>query len=340
MKKADANLMKEINLNNVRQVMKRVETATKPQLASLTHLSVVTVNSLVKELYDLGELFEDDTVPSNGGRPALTYRYNYNFSLGLVVYLKESEGQELISATVVNLENELLAKEEYVMPFFDRQRFFEIIEHFIAQYSAIKVIGIGIPGQAVNGEITVSSHQELTGTRLIEEIESQFGLPVMVENDVNAAIIGYSMNQELEEGHCMLGMYFPAKYPPGMGIYLDGKIIKGKNGMSGEIKFLPLDLDWHRAMTSETFVDAVCKVVHTVNAVLAPDQIVIYQNRVDADALSLAWESYRQCHTMPSYPEVVLKQTFQQDFEAGMRWLTLQELEPALHISVNQSPWK
>ncbi|MGP3785842.1 hypothetical protein [Paenibacillus sp. 1A_MP2] len=66
MKIANAYLMKEININHVRQVMKRVETATKPQLASLTKLSVVTVNSLVKELCDLGELFEDETVPSNG----------------------------------------------------------------------------------------------------------------------------------------------------------------------------------------------------------------------------------------------------------------------------------
>lgn len=61
--------MKEINLNNVRQVMKRMETATKPQLAALTKLSVVTVNSLVKELSELGELFEDLVVPSNGADP-------------------------------------------------------------------------------------------------------------------------------------------------------------------------------------------------------------------------------------------------------------------------------
>lgn len=108
MKKADANLMKEINLNMVRQMMKRVETATKPQLASLTKLSVVTINSLVKELRELGEIFEDETAPSSGGRPALTYRYNYDFSLALVIYMKENLGQELVSATVVNLENQIL----------------------------------------------------------------------------------------------------------------------------------------------------------------------------------------------------------------------------------------
>lgn len=338
MKKANANLMKEINLNIVRKAMKRVETATKPQLASLTKLSVVTVNSLVKELYELGELFEDDIVPSNGGRPALTYRYNYNFSLALVVYLKEKQGEELISATVVNLENDQLAKEEYTMPVFDRQRFYEIIEHYIGLYPSIKVIGIGIPGQAVNGEITVSSHRELTGFRMIEEIESQFGLPVMVENDVNAAISGYSMKEDLEGDQCVLGMYFPLKYPPGLAIYLDGRIVKGKNGMSGEIKFLPIGLDWSQDMTTEKFGHAVCKIIHTVNAVLAPDKIVIYQYRMEAEAWSQAWETYRLQHPMPSYPEVVLKQTFQEDFEAGMRWLTLQELEPTLDLAVDRNP--
>lgn len=330
MKKASANLMKEINLNNVRQVMKRVETATKPQLAKLTSLSVVTVNSLVKELHDLGELFEDEIVPSNGGRPALTYRYNYDFSLALVIYIKEKQGQELVSATVVNLEDHILLKKEYLMPVFDRQHFYEMIRHFLILYPSIKVIGIGIPGQTVNGEITVSGHQELTGVRMIEEIEFQFGLPVMVENDVNAAVIGYCAKQDLEDGQIVLGIYFPTKYPPGMGIYLDGKIVKGKNGMAGEIKFLPMDLDWYGEMDNATFAGSVCQIIQTVNAVLAPDKIVIYQDMVGADTWNPAWESYQIRHPMPSFPEVILQETFQQDFEAGMRRLTLKELEPAL----------
>ncbi|GAA0134487.1 ROK family protein [Paenibacillus sp. YSY-4.3] len=330
MRIANANLMKEINLNNVRHVMKRIETATKPQLASLTKLSVVTINSLVKELHELGELFEDDTVPSNGGRPAQTYRYNYDFSLALVLYLKEEQGQELVSATVVNLEDRIVSKEDYMMAAFDRQRFYEIIEQFLTLHPSIKVIGIGIPGQAVNGEITVSSHQELRGSRIIEEIESKFGLPVMVENDVNAAISGYCTKRDVDLEQCVLGIYFPRRYPPGMGIYLDGKIVKGKNGMSGEIKFLPHGPDWQREMSKPAFVDAVCQIVQTVNAVLAPDKIVIYQDRVEADVWNPAWESYQLRQPMPSYPAVLLQQTFQQDFEAGMRWITLKSLEPSL----------
>jgi len=330
MKKADTNLIKAINLNNVRQVMKRVETATKPQLASLTKLSVVTVNSLVKELHDLGEIFEDETVPSNGGRPALTYRYNYNFSLALVIYIKEKQGQELISTTVVNLEDHILQKAEFLMPVFDRQQFYDIIRHFVMLYPSIKVIGIGIPGQAVNGEITVSAHQALTGVRMIEDIETQFGLLAMLENDINAAISGYCAKQDLDNEQCVLGIYFPRKNPPGMGIYMNGKVFKGKNGMAGEIKFLPMSLDWYQEIDKETFVGAVCQIIQSVNAFLAPDKIVIYQDMVRVDTWNHMWESFRIQYFMPSYPEVILQETFKQDFEAGMRWLTLKELEPTL----------
>jgi hypothetical protein len=330
MPKANANLMKEININHIRQVMKRIETATKPQLASLTKLSVVTVNSLLKELQLLGEIVKSETIPSNGGRPALVYRYNYNVSLAIVVCIKEKSGQALVSASVVNLEDRILFKEEYVMPVFDRHNLYQTIGSLITGHPSVKVIGIGIPGQVVNGEITVSSHKELMGIRMMEEMESQFGLPVIVENDINAAISGYCANLDLDGEQCVLGMYFPTKYPPGMGIFLDGKIVKGKNGMAGEIKFLPIELDWYQEMDRETFVGAVCRMIQSVNAVLAPDKIVIYQAIVEAGIWHSGWESFKIQLPMPTFPEVVLKDTFQQDFEAGMRWLTLKALEPSL----------
>ncbi|WP_413378307.1 ROK family protein [Paenibacillus taichungensis] len=330
MKIANAYLMKEININHVRQVMKRVETATKPQLASLTKLSVVTVNSLVKELCDLGELFEDEMVPSNGGRPALTYRYNYDFSLALVMYINEKQGQDLITATVINLEDNMVFREEYTMPTFDQKHFYEIIGNVLTQHASIKVIGIGIPGQTVNGEIKVSSHQQLEGIRMIEDLEAQFGLPVMVENDVNAAISGYCAKKELDEDQCVIGIYFPTQYPPGMGIYMDGKVIKGKLGMAGEVKYLPMGIDWYKLVEKETFVATVCKMIQTVNAILAPDQVVIYQKMVEEDAVVQAWQKYQADLSMPSYPDVILIDSFREDFEAGMRWLTLKSLEPDL----------
>ncbi|WP_342560971.1 ROK family protein [Paenibacillus sp. FSL R7-0345] len=328
MKNANANLMKEINLNNVRQVMKQAGTATKPQLAALTKLSVVTVNSLVKELLDSNELVEDQTVASGGGRPALTYRFNYNYSQALVLYLKEKQGQRVASAAVINLGNEIVSQKEYVLPAFKQQYFAEIISSFLTACPQVKVIGMGIPGQIVNGRIVVASHQELEGATLIEELEQQFQLPVMVENDVNAAVFGYQASRGTADRQCITGIYFPKKYPPGMGIYLNGNIIRGKNGMAGEIKFLPQKIDWYAEGREEVLLQAACRIIQSVNAVLAPDQIVIYQEITEAARWNEFWNGYQAQEPMPHYPEVILSNTFQAEYEAGMRMLTLQALDP------------
>lgn len=70
------NLVKEINLNMLRNILKAEKIASKPQLAELTGLSVVTINSLVNILVTNGEIIEDVTLPSNGGRPAVAFRFN------------------------------------------------------------------------------------------------------------------------------------------------------------------------------------------------------------------------------------------------------------------------
>lgn len=330
MKKANATMMKYINLNNVREVMQQIETATKPQLALLTNLSVVTINALIQELCDGGELFQDKVVPSNGGRPAQAYRYNYNFKLALVLYIKEMKGQELISATVMNLENKVVLKEESILPAFDKQHMLQLIARFITEYPSIDMIGIGIPGQAVDGDITVSSHEELIHSHLIREIESEFQLKVLVENDVNAAISGYCTQHADMKEQSVAGIYFPNRYPPGMGMMLNGQMIRGKNGMFGEIKYLPNSPDWHRDMSKDDFVLQVCHILRTINAVVAPHQIVIYQERVEREELDMAWKQYGKDHPMPSLPEVVHQDSFQHDFDAGLREMVLQALKSGI----------
>ena len=44
----------------------------------------------------------------------------------------------------------------------------------------------------------------------------------------------------------IVGIYMPSKYPPGSSICLNGKILKGKNNLAGEIKYLPCDIDWSK----------------------------------------------------------------------------------------------
>lgn len=327
MDKASGKLVKEINLNHVRHTLSDVETATKAQLAEETGLSVVTINALIKELVTRGEVFKEDTVPSGGGRPAATYRFNANYRLALVMLLKEHKGADVLMASVVNLNGETVRREEHFIPLFDHHCLDERIHVFLNAYPAIQVIGVGIPGQIVDGAIAVSSHQKLKGVRLIEHLEKTFKLTVLVENDVNAAVSGYCAQEIYEESDCVVGVYFPDNYPPGMGIQLNGDIVKGKNGMAGEIKFLPIDVDWEKNINKKEFVNIVCQIVQTVNAILAPNQIILYQSHIQQKEWDRLWQGYQKNYPSISEPNIVVSNSFQSDFNEGMKALTLKKVE-------------
>jgi len=56
--KADTRLMKQLNISTLRRVLSGEGKATKPQLSRLTGLSVVTVNALITEMLEQGEVQE------------------------------------------------------------------------------------------------------------------------------------------------------------------------------------------------------------------------------------------------------------------------------------------
>lgn len=54
--KADTRLMKQLNKSTLRNILSQKRTATKPELAKYSGLSVVTVNALLSEMLYSGEV--------------------------------------------------------------------------------------------------------------------------------------------------------------------------------------------------------------------------------------------------------------------------------------------
>ena len=84
--KADTRLMKQLNISTLRRVLSGEGKATKPQLSRLTGLSVVTVNALITEMLEQGEVQELGMVPSGGGRPSMQYGYCYGYRTMVIIY--------------------------------------------------------------------------------------------------------------------------------------------------------------------------------------------------------------------------------------------------------------
>lgn len=329
----NANLVKEINLNMLRNVLKSEKIASKPKLAELTGLSVVTINSLVNILIESGEILEDIILPSNGGRPAVSFRFNSEFSLALVIYMHEKEEQDMAFVCVCNLYGEIIEKVEKSMSKIVSNSFDDVINEMILKYSNIKVISFGMPGQEVDGRLLISDYKELKNQYFTSYIKERFQLPVIFENDINAAVEGYCYSHGITEEQCVIGIYFPSKYPPGAGIYINGNIYKGRNGLAGEIKYLPFEIDWENFdYNKEQMKEIIIRTVLSFNCMYNPHTVVLYGEGITESIISEIKNRYNSEIEKIMIPEIVVSKELNNDFEIGIKQIALKFLEPTLKV--------
>lgn len=101
-------------------------------------------------------------------------------------------------------------------------------------------LGIGIPGQidAAGGRVRHAVNLQLEDLDLRGELEKDLGVPVCVENDVNAASLGacWLLNRPAGSmGYLNLGTGVAA------GVVIEGRLWRGAHGVAGEIGHFPVD---------------------------------------------------------------------------------------------------
>ena len=123
-----------------------------------------------------------------------------------------------------------------------RQAVAWLAQHLGVPVSSFSVVGVGVPGlvQPHSGEVThavnlgVGPDTLSLGARLAE----QLGVPVVVENDVNAAALGAS--QVLGLGHRDLA-FLSIGTGLAAGLVTDGRLRRGARAAAGEIGHIPVD---------------------------------------------------------------------------------------------------
>ncbi|MFT4145813.1 MAG: ROK family protein [Mobilitalea sp.] len=313
-----------MNLNKIRNALKEIGKATKPQLAEKTGLSVVTVNSLVNTLIEQREIIPDVTLDSEGGRPAASFRFNSNFRLVLVIYMHEYLGKDTAFYCVVNLRGEVIERCEQKLNNACMEDFDPVIEEYLSKFPNINAICFGIPGAEVNQKIIVTAYENIREQSITGHITDKFHLPVIVENDINAAVLGYCFQNNIADDQCVIGLYFPDKYPPGAGLYLNGNIYKGTGNLAGEIKYLPLGIDW------ETFdfnlndaVNIIVKTIQIFMCTLNPDKIILYGENDGHTIQKLFYEKAISEVEKIMIPEIVISSELNADFEYGIKQIAL-----------------
>lgn len=97
------------------------------------------------------------------------------------------------------------------------------------------VVGIAVPAIARNGIVDLGDGS--SPIALGPQLEERFGVPVIVTNSVNAAALGYYLQQDSARDILLVSMRTD-HIMAGQGVVIDGKLRLGAHHVSGEMRYL------------------------------------------------------------------------------------------------------
>lgn len=333
MSTGNTKLMREMNIRSLRKIMKQQRVFTKAALAHASGLSVVTIHSLLEELMNGGEVIATDRQAATGGRKASLFEYNANHQLILTVCLFEKNGQEIARVAVCNLLGELIFENETVFAEMDLKGLEEQIEPCLEKFTNISLLTVGIPGFEMNGVLTID-FSKLHNKDLRNYLEKKYNIPVLIENDINAAISGYLLERELENDKCVVGIYYPTQNPPGVGVVLNGSLLKGRNGLVGEVNHIPLGIDWGSfSFVKSELEEHALKIVLTIVTLYDPDKFVLYGEIFTEELIQKIQKELMAVFPHINMPNMVVEDNFHRDYLNGVVAVSFKYLEPEFNIN-------
>ncbi|MCR4407252.1 MAG: ROK family transcriptional regulator [Anaerolineae bacterium] len=245
LRKANRDLIKEINRNIVLNLIKSRGPISRTDIARLSGLSLATVSGIAADFIESGLVREMGEGESTGGRKPVFLRLNHQ--AGFVVGVKLME--QAITSALTDLDAKVLYhRVTSLQDQHDVQAVQGIIiaavEATIAEsrVDRARVLGIGI-GMAgvVDGQVGFCRYSPFFGWRDVEvarPIADHFGLPVYLENDVNTLTIaeqwfGYGNGVD----HFVV---VTVGRGIGAGIVVNGQFYRGALGGAGEFGHITL----------------------------------------------------------------------------------------------------
>ncbi|MNZ99948.1 Glucokinase [compost metagenome] len=252
--------------------------------------------------------------------------------LGLAIFLEKGE----TSYTVFNCSGEVI--EEGSAPSVLEEEVSSLvtyIEHIRHAHPKIHSVAIGVPGAVNNGRIFfIPSYEKYRDVDLKGVLEEQLSIPVVVENDMNAAALGYLENRKMKDSHSLIYLYL-GQNGPGAGIVVNGEIVRGKTFFSGEVAFIPQyeDKSFYQALAyeckkeaavsrSEQRIDAVARLVASMTAILNPHSFIFCADEVDPSMLHRIAERSAAYVPQEHLPELAAGD-WRKDYLYGLRGLGL-----------------
>lgn len=231
-------------LNN-RLVMRelRAENCSATMLSKRLGLSNAALSAIVDELKKKGYIKEVEAPAQSGlGRRPVYYTVNENFGCIAVVSLADYEARVVISDMKMNITDSVETRVEH----YDVAALYELIltlKNLLAmpKYRDIPLLGIdlSIPGRikTTTGELQLLPQFDKDiyseKNHVVNLFKRQFGVPVVMTNDINLAALGEMHCGSLKDVEN--GMLVHVDEGIGGAFIIGKKLFNGSTGFAGEI---------------------------------------------------------------------------------------------------------
>ena len=270
-------LMHKINCSLILSSLRKHPQQTRAKLAKRIGLTRSTVSSLVDELIEENFIHEVGYEPSSGGRRGILLELKPNGAAAIAVKINASSVQSALSNLVGEISWHKLiplssTEPNYVLNIAE-QLIQEAIEH---NHDGLNILGIGVgtTGLVSNeGEVIYSKFLNWEHINFRKRWEKQFGLPVIVANEVSLAAFGENhYGSATKDSHFV---YIEIGYGLGAGVVIDGQLYQGKNGYAGEVGYMvssqPINGEKAELVTWQSLTN-IPKLLQTVQRYLEYDE--------------------------------------------------------------------
>ena len=328
--------VKENNKEVIKKALIQIGQGTKNMVAKETGLSVATCNTLLNELARSEEILEIkiEKKTTGAGRPSKTYRLNDQLCLLLCLSLYTEGHKQIIRYEIVDLLSNIISEKIIQENTIDYKVIHHLLESLLQEYRRIQIISIGISG-AIDSSHVIHTCDilSLVGINLTQNIQTDFGIPAVIDNQMNLIAYGLYRQKAYTSSHSVVALSFDNDKCSACGIIMNGKIIHGKSNFAGTISCLPLQPENTRRLLHTAIKisheELIAKTMSLFIAILNPDVIMLTGHSISITLIGPITDACKKMIPEKHMPELTFSQDTKSYYISGLT-------ENALYILNNK----
>lgn len=296
---------------------------TIPAIRQVLDVSFPTASKQIDQMIAALEIEETPLELVRGGRPAKRYRYRADRFHGLALYLERTYLQYRIH----DVGGHLIATDRLNFDSSDHGSILlKTLTTLLDDHPHIQTLALGVAGAVdTTGTILFApDYPTLDGRPLQQELTERFGRPVIVENDMNAAV-----RAQAPDNKATVYIYLGTN-GPGAGVAVSGRVVRGAHHFAGEISFIPFDEKRNVGQVlatssphSDDWYEALSRIILSFSVTLNPDVILFTASDVSDDGLARLTDRCAKRFPLDKLPR--LRQgDWETDYLDGLMQLSIQ----------------